>query len=188
MFQKWQEFREFWSEHSKVSIIFTLIGPFRVKYITFDLKSTGELSLMTLKYHAKFEEKLTWGLKNSMKNLANFLQNTWNKCQNWDFDGILLSKIEVHELKYDRGTMRSDTEEWWKIWRGIDLSVQNWHEGIWQILTAARKNLKYLHFNGLLLTKAYNVCAKKVQSSYVWWHWLVLSKMTLRIWQIFTDW
>ena len=21
-----------------------------------------------------------------------------------------------------------DNEQWWKIWRGIDLSVQNWHE------------------------------------------------------------
>ena len=38
LFQKWQEFGEFWSEHSKVSKICTLIGPFHAKYITFDLK------------------------------------------------------------------------------------------------------------------------------------------------------
>ena len=37
-FQKWQEFGEFWSEHSKISKIGTLIGPFHAKYITFDLK------------------------------------------------------------------------------------------------------------------------------------------------------
>ena len=24
--------------------------------------------------------------------------------------------------------MCNDTEEWWKIWRGIDLSFQNWHK------------------------------------------------------------
>ena len=24
--------------------------------------------------------------------------------------------------------MRHDNEEWSKMWRGIDLSVQNWHE------------------------------------------------------------
>ena len=48
---------------------------------------------MTLKSHAKFEEKLTCGLKNDKMNLANFNQNTW-KCQNWDFDGFLLSKVE----------------------------------------------------------------------------------------------
>ena len=46
----------------------------------------------TLKCHVKFEEKLTYGFKDD-KNLANFRKNTW-KCYNWDFDGILLSKVE----------------------------------------------------------------------------------------------
>ena len=48
---------------------------------------------MTLKCHAKFEEKLTCGLENDMRNLVNFHQST-QKSQNWDFDGILLSKVE----------------------------------------------------------------------------------------------
>ena len=48
---------------------------------------------MTLKSDAKFEEKLTCGFENDMNNLANFHQST-RKCQNWDFDGILLSKVE----------------------------------------------------------------------------------------------
>ena len=38
LFQKWQEFGEFWPEHSKVSKMCTLIGPFCAKYIKFDLK------------------------------------------------------------------------------------------------------------------------------------------------------
>ena len=38
LFQKWQQFGEFWSEYSKVSKMCTLIGPFCAKYITFDLK------------------------------------------------------------------------------------------------------------------------------------------------------
>ena len=38
LFQKWQEVGEFWSEHSKVSKVCTLIRPLRTKYITFDLK------------------------------------------------------------------------------------------------------------------------------------------------------
>ena len=33
--------------------------------------------------------------------------------------------------------------------------------GIWQILTRALKNLKNFHFKGLLLTKVYNIWAKK---------------------------
>ena len=48
---------------------------------------------MTLKSDAKYEEKLTCGLKDDMRNLANFHQKTF-KCQNWDFDGILLSNVE----------------------------------------------------------------------------------------------
>ena len=69
---------------------------------------------------------------------------------------------------------------------------------IWWILNRALKCLKNVHFNGLLLTKVYNVWAKKVQKNYVWCdcrlmqnlkgNWLVLSKMTWGIWQIFTGW
>ena len=48
---------------------------------------------MTLESDARFEEKLTYGLENDMRNLANFHQST-RESQNWDFDGILLSKVE----------------------------------------------------------------------------------------------
>ena len=62
--------------------------------MTFDLKKYREkLSFMTLNCHAEFEEKLASGLENDMRNLANFNQST-RKSQNWDFDGILLSKVE----------------------------------------------------------------------------------------------
>ena len=46
---------------------------------------------MTLKGDAKFEEKLACCLENDMRNLTNFHQST-RKCQNWNFDEILLSK------------------------------------------------------------------------------------------------
>ena len=86
LFQKWQDFVEFWSEHSNVSKMCTLIALFGAKNIRFDLKKYRgvifydteeswkfeELSFMRLKSHAKFEEKLTCGLENGMSNLANF--------------------------------------------------------------------------------------------------------------------
>ena len=56
-------------------------------------KSTEELSFMTLKRYTNFEEKLTCGSQKDLRNLANFNHSTW-KCQNLDFDGILLSKVE----------------------------------------------------------------------------------------------
>ena len=60
---------------------------------------------MTLKDDAKFEEKLNCGLVNDMRNMANFHQ----------------SNLKSHDTCHD-------SEEWCKIWRGIDLSIQNWHE------------------------------------------------------------
>ena len=48
---------------------------------------------MALKSDAKFEEKLTCCLEIGMRNLADFHQST-RKCQNLNFDGILLLKVE----------------------------------------------------------------------------------------------
>ena len=48
---------------------------------------------MTQKSDAKFEENLACGFENDMRNLVNFHQGA-RKSQNWDFDGILLFKVE----------------------------------------------------------------------------------------------
>ena len=122
------------------------------KYTTFDLKKYKRVYFMTLKSHAKFEEKLTCGLENDIRNLANFHQNIW-KCQNWSFHWILLFKVE--------NTWATNLQKWnWLI-------VSELTQGIWWILTWGLEGLKNLHFNGLLLTTLYNFEAKKVQRSYV---------------------
>ena len=41
-------------------------------YIIFDPKGTEELCVITLQNDTKFEEELTYALKNDMENLANF--------------------------------------------------------------------------------------------------------------------
>ena len=149
---------------------------------------------MTLESDAKFEEKLTCGLENNMKNLANFHQSTW-KSQNCDFDGILLSKVENLWASNLQGSYVS-----WQ-WRMMQNLKRNWLVsskltwGIWQILTRALENLKNFHFNRLFLINVCNVWAKEVQRSYIWWHWrlmqnlkenwFMLSKMTWRMCQIF---
>ena len=51
----------------------------------------------------------------------------------------------------------------------LTFSKLTWN--IWRIVTQALKNLKMLHFNGLLLNKVYNFWAKKVPKSYFSWHW-----------------
>ena len=67
-----------------------------------------------------------------------------------------LKFTRVYELKIYKGVVCYDNEEWRKIWKEIDLSVQNWHKEFDKFLTRALENLKNLHFNGMLLTKVYN--------------------------------
>ena len=62
---------------------------------------------MTLKSDTKFEEKLTCGLENDMRNFAHF-HHSARKSQNWDFDGILLPKQKMYKLKIYR---RVDNKE-----------------------------------------------------------------------------
>ena len=87
-------------------------------------------------------------------------EHVW-KSKNWNFDGILLSKVENLWAQNLQGSFVS-----WQ-WRMIQNLKRNWLVsskltwGIWWILTRALENLKNLHFNGLLLTKVYNVWAKK---------------------------
>ena len=57
--------------------------------------------------------------------------------------------------------MFHDIEEWCKNWRGIDLSVKIDMRNLTIFWPEQVKNLTNLHFNGLLLTKVYNVWAKK---------------------------
>ena len=72
LFQKWQEFGEFWSNHSKVSKIWTLIGPFYSKHITFDLKKYRGIIFHDTE---ESKEKLACDLENDTTNFANFYQS-----------------------------------------------------------------------------------------------------------------
>ena len=111
----------------RILISSTLIGSFCVKCITFDLKKYREVIFHDTEEWCRFEKKLNCGLENDVRNLAKFHHST-RKSQSWNFAWILLSKAEMYELKIYRGVMCHDKETWCKIWRGIDLSFQNWHK------------------------------------------------------------
>ena len=53
---------------------------------------------MTLKSDLNFGEKLTFCLKNNMRNLVNFNASS-GKSENVNFDGLLLPKYVMIELK-----------------------------------------------------------------------------------------
>ena len=42
--------------------------------------------------------------------------------------GSFLAKYILFELKKYRGVIFHETEQGYKIWRGIDVSFQNWHK------------------------------------------------------------
>ena len=119
-FQNWhEEFDEFWPEQLKVSNIFILMCSFWAKYILFELKKTEELSFMKLRRDTKFGKESTCCLKIGIRNLTNFDQSA-SKSQRFYFNGLLLMKVYIFELKKYRGVICHDTEEWWKIWRKTD--------------------------------------------------------------------
>ena len=96
-------------------------------------------------------QKLAWGIWQICSRALESLQiGTFMAC--------FCLKLKMRELKIYKGVLSHDNEEWCKNWKGIDLSVQNWHE---EFVKRALENFKNLHFNRLLLIKLYNVWAKK---------------------------
>ena len=120
---------------------------------------------MTLNSDAKFEEKLTYGSKNNLRNLMNF--NSSLKI--WTLMCYFSWKFIMYEPKKYRGIMCHNTEEWCKSWGGTDLSFEKWHEEFSGFWPNTRKS-QNLHFDVLVLSKAYKVLDEKVQKSYVSWH------------------
>ena len=58
---------------------------------------------------------------------------------------------------------------------------------IWRILIRALKSLQNVHFDWSLSCKVYNVWPKKVQRSYLSWHWRVmqnLNKNWFEVWKM----
>ena len=107
----WKNLKKKWFVVSKTTKIWWILmwALKNLKNLHFDwfflvIFGLKKLSFMTLESDAKFEEKLTCGLENNMRNLANFHQSTW-KSQNWDLMGFFGPKLKIYELKIYRGVM-----------------------------------------------------------------------------------
>ena len=59
---------------------------------------------MAQKSYQNFEENLAFCLKNDVRNLANFNASS-GKSENFHFDGLLLQKVVMFELKKYRGVV-----------------------------------------------------------------------------------
>ena len=94
LFQNWQEFGEFWSEHSKVSKICTLTGPFRAKYITFDLKKYRGVIFHDTEEWCKIWRKTDLWFGKWHEEFGKFSSEHLKVSWNWYFHEIILSKVE----------------------------------------------------------------------------------------------
>ena len=91
-----------------------------------------------MKNDKQFEDELICRFKTDMGNLTNFDSSTWKDefwrkhlkvSKNVTLMSSYWAKYILSEVKKYRQVIFHDTEEWYyKIWRGIDLSFQNWHK------------------------------------------------------------
>ena len=150
-FQNWhQEFDKFWPEHSKVLTIFNFMGFFWAKYILFKLKNYRGII-----FHESEKRYKTWRGNNfSFQNWRKEFDKFWHEHSKvliiFTLMGSFWAKYILFELKKYSGVIFHETEERYKIWRGIDF-VPKFTSGIWQILTWARQSFPNFDFNGLLL-------------------------------------
>ena len=130
-------------------------------------KSIWELCLLALNIDATFEGKLTCAFKNDLRNLANFHQTMFGSLKIGTLMGSFYTKQKIYELKIYRGVLCHDSEEWCKIWRGIDLSLQNWHEEFYKFWPKHSKISKNWTLIGCFWPKYIMLELKKVQRIYV---------------------
>ena len=76
---------------------------------------------MKLKRDTKFGEESTCRFKVDIRNLTNFDLSTWKSQKVFDLMDSFWAKYILFELKKYRGIIFHETEEGYKICRGIDL-------------------------------------------------------------------
>ena len=95
LFQNWQEFGEFLSEHSKVLKICTSIGSLHEKYVMFDLKKYIGVIFHGTREWCKIWRKTDLWFGKQHEEFGKFSpEHLKVGTQNWDFYGVLLSQVE----------------------------------------------------------------------------------------------
>ena len=125
---------------------------------------------MKLNRDKKFGEESTCRFKIGIRYLTNFDMSTWKSLKIFFLMGSLWAKYILIELKKYRGVIFHETEEGYKIWRGIDLSFQNWHKEFDKFWPEHLKVSKMFTLMGSFWAKYIFFELKKVQRSYLSWN------------------
>ena len=119
---------KFWSEHLKVSKIFILMCSFWAKYIFFHLKKYRGLIFYKTEEGYRIWKGIDLSFQNWQKEFDKFWPGHLKVPNIFTLIGSFWAKYILFELKKYRGVISHETEEGYKIWRGIDLLFQNWHK------------------------------------------------------------
>ena len=128
-FQSWhEEFDEFWQEHLKVSKILILMCSLWAKYMLLEPKKYRRVI-----FHENEDRYNIWrGIDLSFQNWHKEFDKFWPEHSKvskiFTLMGSFWAKHILFELKKCRGVIFHENEEEYNIWRGIDLSFQNWHK------------------------------------------------------------
>ena len=113
LFQNWQEFGEFWSEHSKVSKICTFIGPFCGKYIIFDLKKYWGVIFHNTENSCKIWKKTSLWFGKWNKDFGKFSLEQPKISIICSLMGWFWPRYIMLELRKYRGVMFDGTQDWY---------------------------------------------------------------------------
>ena len=147
----------------KISKICTFMDFFWTKDKMLDLKKYRGVMFSSTEYWCNIWCKTDLCFQKWHEKFSKFSVEHFRKSKNWNFDKVLLFKVENIWPKNLLGSFVS-----WQ-WRMKQNLKRNWLVSwklawaIWQILTQRLNSLKKLHCNGLPLTKVHNVWRKKVQ-------------------------
>ena len=121
LFQNWhEEIDKFWPKHSEVSKMWSLMGSFWPKCIMF------ELSFMTLKCDAKFEEKIACCLENDIRNMFLPEHAKDSKLGLWQDPFIQSRKCMSSKFRVELCVMTIKNNA--KLEEELTLSIQDWLE------------------------------------------------------------
>ena len=116
---------KFWSEHLKVSKIFILMCSFWAKYIFFHLKKYRGLILYETEEGYRIWKGIDLSFQNWQKEFDKFWPGHLKVPNIFTLIGSFWAKYILFGLKKYRGVIFHETEEGYKILRGIDLSFQS---------------------------------------------------------------
>ena len=159
LLQKWQEFCEFWSKHSKVSKLCTLSGPFRATYITFDLKKCRGVVFHDTKESCKIWRNTGLWFGKWHEEFGKLLPEHSKISKICTLMGWFWPKYVIFELRKYRGVMFDDTQDRYKVLREKNLCFQKWHKEFGKISPEHVRKSKNWDFYWVLLSKVEHIWA-----------------------------